>query len=216
MGNDNVMASVDVTDLQGEVVGSVELPETIFGIEPSYPAIYNTVKMYLTNQRQGNAHTKTRAEVRRSKRKLYRQKGTGRARAGTASSPIRVGGGVAHGPRPRELSERVSKKVRRLALKSALSLKVPDGAIKVVEDFTFDAPKTKHMAAMTQAIQIDDRKVLLLTPETAPNVLKSCRNLSNLQVRPVVQVSTYDVVTADAVVFTREALGRLQATWGAA
>jgi large subunit ribosomal protein L4 len=216
METDSVMASVEVTNFHGEVVGSVDLPEAIFGIEPSHPAIYHTVKMYLTNQRQGNAHSKTRAEVRRSKRKLYRQKGTGRSRAGAASSPIRVGGGVAHGPRPRELSERVPKKVRRLALKSAFSLKVPDGAIKVVEDFTFDEPKTKRMAGMTQAIQIDDRKVLLLTPEAAPNVLKSCRNLSNLQVRPVAQVSTYDVVNADAVVFTREALGRLQAIWGAA
>ncbi len=209
------MASVDVTDLQGEVMGSVDLPETIFGIEPSHPAIYHTVKMYLTNQRQGNAHSKTRAEVRRSKRKMYRQKGTGRSRAGTASSPIRVGGGVAHGPRPRELGERVSRKVRRLALKSALSLKVPEGAIKVVEDFSFDAPKTKRMAGMTQAIQINDRKVLLLTPKSAPNVMKSCRNLSNLQVRPVTQITTYDVVNADAVVFTREALERLQAVWGA-
>ena len=209
------MASVDVTDLQGEVMGSVDLPETIFGIEPSHPAIYHTVKMYLTNQRQGNAHSKTRAEVRRSKRKMYRQKGTGRSRAGTASSPIRVGGGVAHGPRPRELGERVSRKVRRLALKSALSLKVPEGAIKVVEDFSFDVPKTKRMAGMTQAIQINDRKVLLLTPKSAPNVMKSCRNLSNLQVRPVTQITTYDVVNADAVVFTREALERLQAVWGA-
>ncbi len=215
MGIDGVMASVDVTDLQGEVMGSVDLPETIFGIEPSHPAIYHTVKMYLTNQRQGNAHSKTRAEVRRSKRKMYRQKGTGRSRAGTASSPIRVGGGVAHGPRPRELGERVSRKVRRLALKSALSLKVPEGAIKVVEDFSFDAPKTKRMAGMTQAIQINDRKVLLLTPKSAPNVMKSCRNLSNLQVRPVTQITTYDVVNADAVVFTREALERLQAVWGA-
>ncbi len=210
------MASVDVTDIRGEVVGSVDLPETIFAIEPSHNAIYHTVKSYLTNQRQGNAHSKTRAEVRRSKRKMYRQKGTGRARAGTASSPIRVGGGVAHGPRPRELSERVPRKVRRLALKSALSLKVPDGAIKVVEDFTFDAPRTKRVADLTRAMEIDDRKVLLLTPEATPNILKSCRNLSGVQVLPVAQVSTYDVVNADAVVFTTESLGRLKDIWGSA
>ncbi len=208
------MASVELTDLRGEVVGSVDLPETIFEIEPSHNAIYHTVKSYMMNQRQGNAHSKTRAEIRRSKRKMYRQKGTGRSRAGSASSPIRVGGGVAHGPRPRELSERVSKKVRRLALKSALSLKVPDGAIKVVEDFTFEAPKTRRVAELTRAIEVDDRKVLLLTPEAAPHVLKSCRNLSGVQVLPVAQVSTYDVVNADAVVFTQESLGRLQAIWG--
>ncbi|MDE2998079.1 MAG: 50S ribosomal protein L4 [Gemmatimonadota bacterium] len=210
------MASVHVTDLRGEVVGSVDLPETIFGIEPSHHAIYHTVKSYLTNQRQGNAHSMTRAEVRRSKRKMYRQKGTGRARAGTASSPIRVGGGVAHGPRPRELNERVPKKVRRLALKSAFSLKVPDGAIRVVEDFTLDAPRTKRVADLTRAMEIDDRKVLLLTPEAAPNILKSCRNLSGVHVLPVAQVSTYDVVNADAVVFTTESLGRLQDIWGSA
>lgn len=210
------MASVEITDLRGEVVGSVDLPETIFGIEPSHHAIYHTVKSYLTNQRQGNGHTKTRAEVRRSKRKIYRQKGTGRARAGAASSPIRVGGGVAHGPRPRALSERASKKVRRLALKSALSLKVPDGAIRVVEDFAFDAPRTKRVADLTRAINVDDRKVLLLTPEAAPNVMKSCRNLAAVHVLPVAQVSTYDVVNADAVVFTRESLGRLQDIWGSA
>ncbi len=210
------MASVDVTDLRGEVVGSVDLPEKIFGIEPSRHAIYHTVKSYLTNQRQGNAHSKTRAEVRRSKRKMYRQKGTGRARAGTASSPIRVGGGVAHGPRPRELSERVPRKVRRLALKSALSLKVPDGAIKVVNDFTLGAPRTKRVADLTRAMEIDDRKVLLLTPEAAPNILKSCRNLSGVHVLPVAQVSTYDVVNADTVVFTTESLDRLQDIWGSA
>lgn len=214
MGTERVMASVEVTDLRGEVVGSVDLPETIFGIEPSHNAIYHTVKSYMTNQRQGNAHSRTRAEIRRSKRKMYRQKGTGRSRAGSASSPIRVGGGVAHGPRPRELSERVSRKVRRLALKSALSLKVPDGAIRVLEDFTFEEPKTKRLAELTRAIEVADRKVLLLTPEAAPNVLKSCRNLSGVQVLPVAQVSTYDVVNADAVVFTQESLGRLQAIWG--
>ncbi|MCY3764620.1 MAG: 50S ribosomal protein L4 [Gemmatimonadetes bacterium] len=214
MGTERVMASVEVTDLRGEVVGSVDLPETIFGIEPSHNAIYHTIKSYMTNQRQGNAHSKTRAEIRRSKRKMYRQKGTGRSRAGSASSPVRVGGGVAHGPRPRELNERVSRKVRRLALKSALSLKVPDGAIKVVEDFTFEAPKTKRVAELTRAIEVDDRKVLLLTPEAALNVLKSCRNLSGVKVLPVAQVSTYDVVNADAVVFTQESLGRLQAIWG--
>ena len=216
MGTERVMASVEITDLRGEVIGSVDLPETIFGIEPSHHAIYHAVKSYLTNQRQGNAHSRTRAEIRRSKRKMYRQKGTGRSRAGSASSPIRVGGGVAHGPRPRELSERVSKKVRRLALKSAFSLKVPDGAIKVVENFTFDAPKTKRVAELTRAIDIDDRKVLLLTPEAAPNILRSCRNLASVQVLPVAQVSTYDVVNADAVVFTQESLGRLQDIWGSA
>ena len=117
------MASVDVCNLEGEEVGSMELPETVFGIEPSADAIYYVIKAYLTNQRQGNASTKTRSEVNRTKRKMYRQKGTGRARKGTAGSPILIGGGVAHGPRPKYFRERVPKKVRKLAIRSAFSQK---------------------------------------------------------------------------------------------
>ena len=116
------------------------------------------MKAYLANRREGNASTKTRAEVTLSKRKVYRQKGTGRARVGTAGSPIRVGGGVAHGPKPRNFRERVPKKVKRLALKSALTLKVAEGGLKVLEDFLLEAPKTKRMADMLRAIQADGPK----------------------------------------------------------
>jgi large subunit ribosomal protein L4 len=208
------MASVEVHNLDGEVVGSVELPEAIFGIEPSEAAIYHAVKAYLTNQRQGNASTKTRAEVDLTKRKMYRQKGTGRARAGTAASPVRVGGGVAHGPRPRDLGERVPKKVRRLAVRSALALKGAEGRVRVLQDFTLEAPKTKRMAAMARAIEVSGAKALLLTAEPTPTVYKSCRNLPGFSVKPVSQMCTYDVVRAESVIFTEGALGRLQALWG--
>ena len=208
------MASVEVQNLDGEVVGSVELPETIFGIEPSEAAIYHAVKAYLTNQRQGNASTKTRAEVDQTKHKIYRQKGTGRARAGTAGSPVRVGGGVAHGPKPRDLSEKISKKVRRLAVRSALTMKGSEGQIRVLQDFTLDAPKTKRMASMTRAIEVAGGKALLLTANVVPVVYMSCRNLPGFEVKPVSQMCAYDVMKAEAVIFTEGALDRLQALWG--
>ena len=208
------MASVDVHNLDGEVVGSVELPEEIFGIEPSQGALYYTIKAHLANQRQGNASTKTRSEVDLTKRKMYRQKGTGRARMGKASSPVRIGGGVAHGPKPRTFRERLPKKVKRLAIRSALSLKAGEGALKVVEDVTLEVPKTKRMADMVRAVQANGQKGLLLTQDVLPVVVKSCRNLPGLSVLPVSQVSAYDVVKADTVIFTRGAWDRLQALWG--
>ncbi len=208
------MASVEVHNLDGEVVGSVDLPEEIFGIEPSQGALYYAIKAHLVNRRQGNASTKTRSEVDLTKRKMYRQKGTGRARMGKASSPVRIGGGVAHGPKPRAFRERVPKKVKRLAIKSALSLKAEEGALKMLEDFTLEAPKTKRMADMVRAVEAAGQKALLIIEEALPAVAKSCRNLPGLSVVPVAQVSTYDVVKADTVIFTQGALARLQALWG--
>ncbi|MDE2800605.1 MAG: 50S ribosomal protein L4 [Gemmatimonadota bacterium] len=209
------MASVDVCNLEGEEVGSMELPETVFGIEPSADAIYYVVKAYLTNQRQGNASTKTRSEVNRTKRKMYRQKGTGRARKGTAGSPILIGGGVAHGPRPRNFRERVPKKVKKLAIRSAFSQKALGKAISVLEDFELEEPKTKRMAQMTQMFEIQGQKILLLTDSVAENTVKSCRNIPRLSVLPVSQVSTYDVVNADVLVLTCGAVSRIRALWGA-
>lgn len=209
------MASVEVCNLEGEEVGSVELPETVFGIEPSADAIYYVVKAYLTNQRQGNASTKTRSEVNRSKRKMYRQKGTGRARKGTAGSPILIGGGIAHGPRPRYFRERVPKKVKKLAIRSAFSQKALGESISVLEDFELEVPKTRRMSHMTHKLEIHGQKILLLTDGIAENTVKSCRNIPRLSVLPVSQVSTYDVVNADVLVLTCSAVSRIQALWGA-
>ncbi len=209
------MASVEVCNLDGEEIGSVELPKTVFGIEPSADAIYYVIKAYLTNQRQGNASTKTRSEVNRSKRKMYRQKGTGRARKGTAGSPILIGGGVAHGPRPRHFREQVPKKVKKLAIRSAFSQKALGESISVLEDFELEMPKTKRMAQMTQMLEIQGQKILLLTDGIAENTVKSCRNIPRLSVLPVSQVSTYDVVNADVLVLTRSAVSRIQDLWGA-
>ncbi len=209
------MASVEVCNLDGEEIGSVELPKTVFGIEPSADAIYYVIKAYLTNQRQGNASTKTRSEVNRSKRKMYRQKGTGRARKGTAGSPILIGGGVAHGPRPRHFREQVPKKVKKLAIRSAFSQKALGESISVLEDFELEMPKTRRMAQMTQMLEIQGQKILLLTDGIAENTVKSCRNIPRLSVLPVSQVSTYDVVNADVLVLTRSAVSRIQDLWGA-
>jgi len=209
------MASVGVCNLEGEEVGSMELPEAVFGVEPSADAIYYVVKAYLTNQRQGNASTKTRSEVNRSKRKMYRQKGTGRARKGTAGSPILIGGGVAHGPRPRHFRERVPKKVKKLAIRSAFSQKALGESISVLEDFELEVPKTKRMAQMTQMLEIQGQKILFLTDGIAENTVKSCRNIPRLSVLPVSQVSTYDVVNADVLVLTRSAVSRIRDLWGA-
>jgi len=209
------MASVGVHNLDGKEVGTVELPEDIFGIEPSSDAIYYTVKAFLANQRQGNASTKTRAQVDRSKRKMYRQKGTGRARKGTAGSPVLVGGGVANGPKPRVFRVRVPKKVKRLAICSAFTQKVRDEALRVLEDFELVTPKTRRMAQMAQHLKVSDQKALLVTAETSEAVIKSCRNLPGVSVVPVNQISTYDVVRAEALIVTQGAMDRIRTLWGA-
>lgn len=210
------MASVGVHNLEGKEVGTVELPDSVFGIEPSESAVYYVVKAYLTNQRQGNASTKTRSEVDLTKKKMYRQKGTGRARKGTAGSPVLVGGGIAHGPKPHNFSERVPKKIKRLAIVSAFSQKAKDEAIRVLENFELDAPKTKRIAQMTQHFQVNEKKALLVTSDVSENVVKSCRNMSRLKVMPVNQVSTYDLIHADALILTTGAVDRIQELWGAA
>jgi large subunit ribosomal protein L4 len=210
------MGAVDVYNAEGGVVGSAELPSAIFELEsPSEDAIYFTVKAYLTNQRQGNADTLTRAEVDRTKKKLWRQKGTGRARMGTMGSPVWVGGGAAHGPHPHGYDERVPKKVRRLALRSALTLKAREQQVRVLEDLSFDAPKTRRMVGLVRALGIQERKVLLVVGASDSNLFKSCRNLSRFDIKPVNSFSVYDVVGAQTVMFTRAALSRLSEVWGA-
>jgi large subunit ribosomal protein L4 len=197
------MASIGVHNLDGKEVGSAELPESIFGIDPSPEAVYYVVKAYLTNQRQGNASTLTRAEVDLSKKKIYRQKGTGRARKGTAGSPLLSGGGIAHGPKPHNYHEKVPKKVKSLAIRSAFSQKVKDEALRILENFDLEAPKTKRMAQV------------LVTGSKLENVVKSCKNIPRLSVLPVSQISTYDVIHADALILTQSALERIQTLWGA-
>lgn len=174
----------------------VTLKEEVFGIEPNDHAIYLDVKQYLANQRQGTHKAKQRNEVAGSTRKLKRQKGTGGARAGSIKSPLFPGGGRIFGPVPRDYSFKLNKKLKQLARRSALSLKARNEMIKVVEDFSFDAPKTKSFLAMAENLKLSGKKLLVVLPESNHNVILSARNIPNVKVVPADLVNTYDVMNA--------------------
>lgn len=195
---------------EGKESGSAELRDSIFAIEPNETVIYEDVRRYMANQRQGTAKTKERGEVRGGGRKAYRQKGTGMARRGSIRSPLLKGGGTVFGPRPRVHNVKMTKKMRKLARKSALSLKASDEAIIVVEDFTYEAPKTSHIADMLEALDIDDKKVLLLTADTDINVYKSARNIPGVQVLEGNKATTYQILDADVLLIQKGAVDVLQ------
>lgn len=202
---------VVVYNSKGEDTGKkVTLPEEIFGIEPNTHAIYLDVKHYLANQRQGTHKAKERAEVNRSTRKIKKQKGTGGARAGSLKSPVFVGGGRIFGPRPRTYGFKLNKQVKSLARISALAVKAQANNVSVLEDFTFDAPKTKSYIEMLNALSASDRKTLLILPEPDKNVVLSGRNLPKAKVTTANQVTTYDLMNADQLLISTEALNRLQ------
>ncbi len=200
-------------DAGGAVKGSVDLPEGIFGVEPHPAALHAYVKMYRSNQRQGTAKTKTRAEVRGGGAKPWRQKGTGRARAGSNTSPIWVGGGRAFGPRPRDHREKLPRKIRRLALLSALSLKAQAGAIHVWDRQEMDAPKTKAVSDVFGQIGVGGRKVLFLDIGVNPNLAKSCRNIEWLKHERADLTNAYAVLDAHALVISPDALSRMAEVW---
>ena len=177
----------------------VTLKAEVFGIEPNDHAIYLDVKQYLANQRQGTHKSKQRNEVAGSTRKLKRQKGTGGARAGSILSPVFVGGGRVFGPVPRDYSFKLNKKLKQLARRSALSYKAKDNKITVVENFTFEAPKTKSFLAMANSLKLNERKILVVLPESDNNVLLSTRNLQNVKVVPAANINTYDVMNASQI-----------------
>jgi large subunit ribosomal protein L4 len=201
---------VSVYNIKGEDTGrKVTLNESIFGIEPNDHAIYLDVKQYLANQRQGTAKSKERSEISGSTRKLGRQKGGGGARHGDINSPVMVGGGRVFGPKPRDYSFKLNKKVKQLARKSALAYKAQNDGIMVVEDFTFEAPKTKEFVALLNNLKVSDKKLLLVLPEANKNVYLSARNLQRAKVQTVSGVNTYRVLDAKVVVFTENALSAI-------
>ena len=177
----------------------VMLSDTVFGVEPNDHAIYLDVKQYLANQRQGTHKSKQRNEVAGSTRKLKRQKGTGGARSGGIKSPLFRGGGRVFGPVPRDYSFKLNKKLKRLARRSALSYKVKDEAVMVVEDFVIDAPKTKTFVDMTQSLKVADKKILFVLPEPNKNIILSARNLQNVKVVSADSLNTYDVMNASSI-----------------
>ena len=198
---------INVLNINGQETGRKDsLNESIYGIEPNDHVIYLDVKQYLADQRQGTAKAKERSEHAGSTRKLGRQKGGGGARHGDINSPLLRGGGRVFGPKPRDYSFKLNKKVKVLARKSALSYKVQDNALVVVEDFNLDAPKTKDFVNITKNLKVEDKKVLLLLPESNKNVYLSARNLQRAEVLEASKVNTYKILNADVLVITEKSL----------
>ena len=198
---------LNVLNIKGQETGrKVTLNDAIFGIEPNDHVIYLDVKQYLANQRQGTAKAKERSEHAGSTRKLGRQKGGGGARHGDINSPLLKGGGRVFGPTPRDYGFKLNKKVKALARKSALSYKAQENAIVVVEDFEFEAPKTKEFIAMAQNLKVDGKKLLVVLPESNKNVYLSSRNLQKSECIIAANVNTYKVLNADVMVVTEKSL----------
>ena len=198
---------VSVLNINGQETGrKVSLNESIFGIEPNDHVLYLDVKQYLANQRQGTAKAKERSEVSGSTRKLGRQKGGGGARRGDINSPVLVGGGRVFGPKPRDYRFKLNKKVKVLARKSALAYKAQENAVIVVEDFNFEAPKTKDFVNITKNLKVEDKKTLLVLPEVDKNVYLSARNLQRAEVMTANTINAYKVLNAEVLVVTEKSL----------
>ena len=207
---------LSIYNIEGKDTGKkISLDESIFGIEPNDHAIYLDVKQYMANNRQGTHKSKQRSEVAGSTRKLGRQKGGGGARPGDIKSPVRVGGGRIFGPVPRDYNFKLNKKVKQLARKSALSYKVRENALVIVEDFNFEAPKTKNYVAMLKNLKCDDRKSLLVLSEANKNVYLSARNLAKANVMISADVNTYSILDAKYMVLTEKAVADLTASFNA-
>lgn len=202
---------LSVFTISGSETGKkVTLSDEVFGIQPNEHVMYLDVKQYLANQRQGTHKAKERGEVSRSTRKIKRQKGTGGARAGSIKSPLFKGGGRIFGPRPRDYSFKLNKKVKSLARQSALASKAQEGVVLVVEGFDFDTPKTKQYVSLLNAFSLADTKTLLVLPEMNQNVLLSSRNLQKAQVATPEQLTTYNVLNADRVLIVEGAISKIE------
>ena len=198
---------VAVVKHSGEKTGrKVSLSTEVFGIEPNDHAIWLDVKSYLANQRQGTHKSKQRNEIAGSSKKIKKQKGTGGARAGNIKNPQFKGGGRIFGPQPRDYSFKLNKKVKDLARKSALTYKAKDNSIAVLEDFNFDAPKTKSYISLLKSLSFQDKKTLLVLPEANSNIVKSGRNIQNAKIITVSQINTYDVMNADQLILVESSL----------
>ncbi|CAM4060122.1 MULTISPECIES: 50S ribosomal protein L4 [Flavobacterium] len=202
---------VKVLDFNGKDTGrKVQLSDSVFAIEPNNHAVYLDVKQYLANQRQGTHKAKERAEVAGSTRKIKKQKGTGTARAGSAKNPLFKGGGTVFGPRPRSYSFKLNKNLKRLARKSALSLKVKESSLIVLEDFTFEAPNTKNFINVLKALGLDNKKSLFVLGDANKNVYLSSRNLKAAKVVTSSEISTYAVLNASSLVVLEGALAGIE------
>lgn len=208
------MPRVALYNMKGEPVGEVDLADEVFGIDVNPSLLHQAVVTYLANQRQGTASTKTRGEVSGGGRKPWRQKGTGRARQGSIRAPHWKGGGVVFGPKPREYRIEMPKRARRLALKGALSEKVREGKIRVLDQLAFDRPRTRAMAEVLKNLDIGGEKALIVTADTDANVYKSARNIPGVIAMAAPELNVYQVLNHQNLVITRDAVERVQEVLG--
>ncbi|NWG27348.1 MAG: 50S ribosomal protein L4 [Ignavibacteriaceae bacterium] len=207
--------TLEILKIDGKPSGKkVELDDEIFGIQPNDHAIYLSVKAFLANQRQGTHKAKERSEVRGGGKKPWRQKGRGTARAGTIRSPLWVGGGTIFGPRPRDYRQKLPQKVKQLARKSALSYKIKDEQLIVVEDFSFEKPRTKDFLSMMEALKLNGKKILLLTGRNESNIYKSGRNINKVSVMEASKASTYDILNNQVLILQQNAVEAISQTFG--
>ncbi len=203
------MAKLSVVNVEGKKVGDITLSDEIFGIEPNEFAVHEVVKNYLANQRQGTQSAKTRSEVRGGGRKPFRQKGTGRHRQGSSTDPTQVGGGVVFAPKPRSYRYSLNKKLKRLALKSALSAKLADKELIVVDEFKFEEPKTKEMVKVLENIKAD-KKALIVMDEKDDNVVRSASNIPGVRTALVSTMNVYEIVNHYTLVLTKAAAKKIE------
>ncbi len=203
------MPNVSVFDMTGKKLDSIELADSIFGITPSIPAMHLCVVSYLANRRQGTQSTLTRSEVSGGGKKPWRQKGTGRARQGSTRAPQWYHGGIAHGPKPRDYQKSVNKKVRRLAMKSALSAKLADDELIVLSELKLDEIKTKVIADMVKALNVG-KKVLIVLPEKNDVIYRSARNIAGVKTTLVNTLNVYDILNCDTVIVLKDAVSKIE------
>lgn len=204
------MAEATLFAKDGKQTGRVPLPEAVFGATPNVGLMHEAVRVYLDNQRHGTASTLTRSEVNASGRKPWRQKGTGRARAGQRNSPVWRGGGTIFGPLPRDYHREMPRKMRRLAVRSALSARAGEGAVLVLQALELPEARTRHVAALLKSMELQDQRTLLVLPSWQESVLRATRNMPRVTVRLARELTTYDVLHCDRLVVHRDALPALE------
>lgn len=203
------MAKVTMLDMSGKAVDDIELADEIFAIEPNEHAVHDTIKNYLANQRQGTQSAKNRGEVRGGGRKPFRQKGTGRHRQGSSTDPSQIGGGVVFAPKPRDYRYSIPKKVKRLALKSALSSKLKEDELIVIDSIKFEAPKTKDMIKMLDAVKAD-KKALIVISEKDENIIRSASNIKGVRTALVSTMNVYEIVNHYSLILTKDAAKKIE------
>ena len=204
------MASIEIKDVEGKAAGTAELAPSVFGIEPNIHVMHLVVKAQRASWRQGTHDTRTRGEVRGGGKKPWRQKGTGRARQGTIRAPQWVGGGTVFGPHPRSYAQKVNKKEIKLAMRSALSAKLADGELVVVKDFPFEQPRTKDAVAFLKAVVLEGKRITLVIGNEDVETFLSFRNLREVNIVPVGDINTYELIDNKALVITEQALKRIE------